>query len=193
VDISQENYEKDISFDNIKLNDEKKATIEEQQCISNVNEEYITYDDNLDKLKQIRINNAFVDASKENKKEFSSNWKKFVDYLNINSEYTLLGLIENAEICVVSKMNVLFSFKNESESLIFNKNINKLEEKYNSYFKEDYKFISLSLDEWNNEKEKFISNKNKKYEYIDESTMEEDVESKDLASDIFGDDIIEIR
>ena len=193
VDISQENYEKDISFDNIKLNDEKKAIIEEQQCKSNVNQEYITYDDNLDKLKQIRINNAFVDASKENKKEFSSNWKRFVDYLNINSEYTLLGLIENAEICVVSKMNVLFSFKNESESLIFNKNINKLEEKYNNYFKEDYKFISLSLDEWNNEKEKFISNKNKKYEYIDESTMEEDVESKDLASDIFGDDIIEIR
>ena len=96
---------------------------------------------------------------------------------------------------VVSKTNVLFSFKSKSDALIFNNNLLSIESKYNNEYNSDYKFIALSLDEWSVEKAKFINNIEKKYEYIQEISIEKEecIRSKELATDIFGEDIIEIK
>ena len=127
------------------------------------------------------------------KQEFINNWNKLISNLKINDENNILGYIESVSICVVSKTNALFSFKNDIETIIFNKNISVIENQYNDTYNSDYKFIGLSKEEWNIERDKFINNKNKDYKYISEEIFEENIESKDLASDIFGDDIIEIR
>lgn len=148
---------------------------------------------NFDKIKQIRINNSFAGASKEVKLEFMNKWKEFLNKLNIDSDYNTLGYVENANIVVVSKTNTMFAFEKESESLLFNANISVIEDKFNKLNNLTYKFISLSNEEWNVEKSNFINNKDKKYEYIEEIVEEESFEAKDLAEDIFGNDIIEIR
>ena len=148
---------------------------------------------NFDKIKQIRINNSFAGASKEVKVEFMNKWKEFLNKLNIDSDYNTLGYVENANIVVVSKTNTMFAFEKESESLLFNTNLSVIEDKFNELNNLTCKFISLSNEEWNVEKNNFINNKDKKYEYIEEIVEEESFEAKDLAEDIFGNDIIEIR
>ena len=62
--------------------------------------------------------------------------------------------------------------------------------------KTDYKFYALSNDEWISEKQKFISNKNKVYVYIEEKNDDkivDSVKSFGLAEDIFGNDVIEVK
>lgn len=150
----------------------------------------------VEKVKSIRINNSFVNVSKECKIKFTSLWKEFIDKLSIESQYQLLGYIENSNIEVVSPTNVLFSLKSESEAIIFNENLMSIENSFNEHNKTDYKFYALSKDEWIIEKQKFISNKNKVYEYIEEKNDDKIVDSVktfDLAEDIFGNDVIEVK
>ena len=190
VDISRE------IIPNGNIKEEKKVVIEnkeEDRIIIEENKETEILEFDIEKIKNIRVNNSFVDASKDLKIDFSNKWKNFLNKLNLESDYTLLGYIEDAEICVVSKTNVLFSFNSDNNVIIFNNNVSAIENKYNEINLSNYKFISLSVNDWNEEKTKFINNKQKNYKYIDEKNIEEKVESKDLASDIFGDEILEIR
>ena len=150
----------------------------------------------VEKVKLTRINNSFVNVSKECKIKFTSLWKEFIDKLSIESQYQLLGYIENSNIEVVSPTNVLFSLKSESEAIIFNENLMSIENSFNEHNKTDYKFYALSNDEWISEKQKFISNKNKLYEYIEEKNDDkivDSVKSFGLAEDIFGNDVIEVK
>ena len=150
----------------------------------------------VEKVKLTRINNSFVNVSKECKIKFTSLWKEFIDKLSIESQYQLLGYIENSKIEVVSPTNVLFSLKSESEAIIFNENLMSIENSFNEHNKTDYKFYALSNDEWISEKQKFISNKNKVYEYIEEKNDDkivDSVKSFGLAEDIFGNDVIEVK
>ena len=150
----------------------------------------------VEKVKLTRINNSFVNVSKECKIKFTSLWKEFIDKLSIESQYQLLGYIENSNIEVVSPTNVLFSLKSESEAIIFNENLMSIENSFNEHNKTDYKFYALSNDEWISEKQKFISNKNKVYEYIEEKNDDkivDSVKSFGLAEDIFGNDVIEVK
>lgn len=188
-DVNMEIQEKLIrESNNIDINDVDNIKKTEESNNVKVENNQIS----INKIKNIRINNSFVAASKELKSKFSTNWNNILDKLNIENDYNILGYLENANVMVVSKTNALFVFEKESEAIIFNNNINIIEDKYNELNSTNYKFIAISNDEWNVEKTKFINNKDKKYEYIEEKE-EESFEAKDLAEDIFGNDIIEIR
>ena len=181
---------------NINLNNVKEIIIDNENIMQDIVEK-VTYNDiEIDKIKKIRINNSFVNPSKDLKSNFISNWNILIENLNIENEYTFLGYIENGNIEVVSETNVIFSFKTLSDSIIFNNNLLFIESKYNDKFEKNLKFIGISMEEWNKEKQKFINNKYKKYEYIDELKeieIKEDIKTKNIAEDIFGDDILEIK
>lgn len=184
----------------VKLNsDIKKDVVEEIHDEKVVKEEDTEQKTKIQDIKSIRINNSFVDVSKIYKNEFISNWNNLIDNMKLNNDYTIMGYMEPSNVEVVSKTNVIFSFKNDSEAIIFNNNIDSIELKYNEMFKVDYKFVGLSIDEWNVEKKKFIENKNKKYKYLDENviikeeTNESDSDIKDIADDLFGDSLVEIE
>lgn len=201
VDISQKKV-KSVKTD-VNNETKKEIVVEEKNKVDSVlveevkntpiEKEVVNNQVSVNKIKMIRVNNSFVDAAKDLKIAFINNWKKLLDKLNIESDYNILGYIENANVMVVSKTNALFAFDKDSEAIIFNNNISIIEDKYNELNSTNYKFIALSNDEWNVEKIKFINNKDKKYEYIEEGEEEESFEAKDLAEDIFGNDIIEIR
>ena len=81
------------------------------------------------------------------------------------------------------------------EAILFNNNIETIEVKYNESNNSNYKFIALSINEWKVEKQKFIDNKNKVYKYLDEDDIinnESDSKAKNIADDLFGDNIVEI-
>ena len=188
VNISQKNQSEivnenvNIKLDKCNINNNETEDIEKKSIFNN-------------DLKKIRINNAFVNPSKTIKNEFIELWTKFLEQLNIENEYNLLGYVENSKIEVVSDCNVIFSFNSLSEAIVFNQNLEEIESIFNKLNNKSIKFIGLSNEEWLEEKKQYIENKMKKYIYINENIQKnlENTKTKNIAENIFGDDIIEIR
>ena len=202
VDISQNiiDNSKEEFKNNELLDKETNANVNEVDNISVIKENDIGLQNSVkldvSKIKEIRINNSFVDVSKEYKIGFIKMWNAFIENMNIVENYNLLGYVENTSVEVVSKTNVLFSFKTASEAILFNENLNNLENSFNEFSNTNYKFFALSQDEWSNAKKDFINNKSKKYVYMEENVIEssnDNVKNFGIAENIFGDDIIEIR
>lgn len=143
---------------------------------------------------RIRINNAYVGATKEIKSNFKNNWESFIKYITINNKAEILSLIEDLQVEVVSPTNVIFSSKSLSTSLLFNNNLELIEKEYQKHTNSSEVFICLDENRWLKEKSEFIKNKNKKYEYIEEiKTETEQTEVYNAAKDIFADEIIEVN
>ena len=150
-----------------------------------------------DEIKKIRINNSFYKASKDLKQKFLFTFQEVKDKLSIENNFKLLGMIENATVEVVSSKNVIFSFNNANDAIIFNENVNRIEKYYNEKNNSVYKFIAISLNEWDIIRQEFIKNKGKVYSYIDENDVkymsDEKDETFELAESLFGNDILEVN
>lgn len=143
---------------------------------------------------RIRINNAYVGATKEIKSNFKNKWESFIKYITINNKSEILSLIEDLQVEVVSPTNVIFSSKSLSTSLLFNNNLELIEKEYQKHTNSMEVFICLDENRWLKEKSEFIKNKNKKYEYIEEiKTETEQTEVYNAAKKIFADEIIEVN
>ena len=194
VNISQSKENVNVEKD-IKNNKQTENFITNHDNIDNVNINSDKNEKKIEDVKYLRINNSFVDASKDYKINFKNNWNKLINDLSFENDYSLLGYIETANVEVVSSKNVIFSFKSDNEAILFNNNIETIEVKYNESNNSNYKFIALSINEWKVEKQKFIDNKNKVYKYLDEDDIinnESDSKAKNIADDLFGDNIVEI-
>lgn len=165
--------------------DLKKNDFDEQTDLSKpLKEEFI----------RIRINNAYVGATKEIKSNFKNKWESFIKYITIDNKSEILSLIEDLQVEVVSPTNVIFSSKSLSTSLLFNNNLELIEKEYQKHKNSTEVFICLDENRWLKEKSEFIKNKNKKYEYIEEiKTETEQTEVYNAAKDIFADEIIEVN
>ena len=79
---------------------------------------------------------------------------------------------------------------------MINNKIQKIENFFNQEFKVNYKFISISNDEFSSKKEEYVENikNNIKYE-MQEDLMNEKEEDSDLniVNEIFSSEILEIR
>jgi len=188
VNISQE--KQDLFIQNNKTN-EKKNDIVENNTIKQQNKN-IKFDENL---KSIRINNAFVNPSKELKNNFSVIWNDFIHFLNENNEYRILGFVENSNIEVVSEYSVIVSFESNNQVIIFNQNLDEIENIFFKFSNNNIKFVGLSNSEWLEERKSYVNNKNKMYNFIDENYIKtnEIIKTKDIAEDIFGKEIIELK
>ena len=151
-------------------------------------------------LIKIRINNCFVNAKKEYLQEIKDKWSSFTRELE---DKTLLSLLIDSNVVAASdKVAIITNFIEGTVNLI-NENLDEIVTEYNKKYNKDYKFIAITDEEWNKEREIYIQNiRNKhQYEYLDEPTPEkEEIETKEnskkieeVALDIFDKDKIEIE
>lgn len=172
----------------------EKKNISQDEKKKNISREIKSKCD--DTLKQVRVNNVFINANKEYKKQFTELWNHFLSSLTEFNNYSILGYVSSMNIQVVSDEYVLFSTDLSSDSVVFNSNLELIELEFKKILRKEYKFISLSEEEWLIEKENFIKNKDKLREYIDEKNIiskNKEISSIESdAQDIFG-DIIEVN
>ena len=141
-----------------------------------------------DKFIDVRINNTFAGASKENKLKTSELWKEFNEYINNNgiNEYKIFK--DKVVIAAASDSYIILQTGSESLKTIGNSKLYDIEQLFNNKNNTNYKMIFIKAPEWNNIVSKF--DKNKTYEMMDESEFINVTDSSvDTAQDLFGTNI----
>ena len=145
-----------------------------------------------------RINNCFVECSKDIKVSFSKEWGEFVSSL-LTKDKSLMSLLADTTILAASNTYVLIQSKINSTNELINNSIDDLGKYYEEFSGNKVKFAALTDELWKKEMENYRNNiKNGiKYNYIEEkeevsgdSDIDEEVTKseniEDVAKDIFG-------
>ena len=166
---------------------------------SNVNKKKVIH---KKKIKTIdlntRINNCFVECSKDIKVSFAREWGDFISSL-ITKDKSLMSLLADTSILAASNTYVLIQSKINSTNELINNSIDDLGKYYEDYSGNKVKFAALTDELWQKEMENYRNNiKNGiKYNYIEEkeevsedSNVIEDTPKldniEDVAKNIFG-------
>ena len=143
-------------------------------------------------LIDIRINNCFVECTKDIKVAVSKSWVDFMNYL-MTKDRSLISLLADTSILAASNTYVLIQSKIGSTNELINDVIGDLEKYYEDFAGNKVIFAALSEDLWKKEMENYrINIKNGiKYSYMDEPEEEKkDSEVEVVASN--SDDIEEV-
>lgn len=162
-------------------------------------EEVIENSDNngsayINELKKIRVNNCFTDAKKETLISNKVIWNQKKSDSNVDKR--ILGLIVDSQLVASSLKNVIITTKLASMATLINSQLEEIEKNLNL----EFHIIALSMEEWTNEKNKYIQNiKNKYvYNYIEEETIanlkpkKASSDFEEITTNIFNSDKIEI-
>lgn len=145
----------------------------------------------------IRINNCFVDCTKDVKMAVSKSWVEFMNFL-ITKDRNLISLLADTSILAASSSYVLIQSKIGSTNELINSDILNLEKYYEEFSGNKVRFAALDENLWKKEMENYrINIKNGiKYTYMDEPISDNNLEEvssvsssddiEDVAKDIFG-------
>ena len=199
--ISQEIDDKKITYEKV----EKTPEIREKEIISQEIIEEKTSKETKPEIKEeltdnklIRLNNCFVNASKEYLKKAKSDIDKLVK--DNKSDKVLISMLADADVIVASDEVYILSSPLDSVVNLININYDLIEKKL-----DNIKVAALTDEEWLVEKQKYIDNLKAgvKYEIIKEKPKnKEEKEEKpkkkietieNIAEDIFSTSKIEVE
>ncbi|MCI9084082.1 MAG: DNA polymerase III subunit gamma/tau [Bacilli bacterium] len=121
----------------------------------------------LENIKNIRINNTLSQFSKKHLLDLINKMNNFNDYLLDSDINNYIEIILDGALKAASETNMIFVYKNERTTNLFNENIPNIEKAISKVLKSDYKVIATDINSWDKIKQEFNS-KRKKYEYIEE-------------------------
>ena len=172
----------------------KKGNIEENKNISGEINKRGNDSELLDKLNrfvEIRVNNTLSKFSKKDTIELKKSLNKVMDYVMDENYNIYATMVLDGELKAVSDEYLIFSYKTEHLSNLFNENIVNIENLINLVFNKPYKVVAVDSEKWDIIKENFNSKK-QKYEYqkeiysIDEILNKLNVEPVDDMKSLFG-------
>ena len=192
-----------LMFNNKKIDYNQNNAINDDEIVNKEmnNPNNNNFEDNKlkNEIKNIKINNALSGANKELKKEFINKYNVIKEYVS-NKEYnSLANLLLKCAPEVVSNKNIIFTFKNNFEVILFEKNEEEIIKFLKKVIGDKYSIVAVNEDEWQKIKEKYIKDTKNgiKYEYIEEninvkkSSKKSELES--TVENLFGDDIIKVN
>ena len=185
----QENEFKETPENVVNKNKEDSTKIISQEIISAKN--------SYEELIKIRVNNCFVNAKKEYLQKVKDMWQNLLKKIEDKS---LLNLLIDCNVVTASDQIAVLTNVVDGTTNLINSRLNDIETLFNKEYNNLYKFIALTENEWNKEKQVYINNlKNKQvYHYIEEPKSEEVVTNnidniEKIAYDIFDKEKIEIE
>lgn len=153
----------------------EKVSVSKKKNVNNIDLFKIT-----DKEKKIRINNAFATASKDLKENFLREWSIVIEKASSDSQYvSIAGMLNDVKVMVVGEHNVIFVAQYDSLLERLFGEIQTIEHLLLDCFHNQFSVIFLMIDEWNYEKDKYVSSlkSGKKYEYIDSGLKDTNINS----------------
>jgi len=165
---------------------ESLSNLEENKCISN---------DFID----IRVNNTLALANKNDLNDIKSNWYKINEYLLDEKFGVDCGILKDTVVVAAGDNYLILTSDFDSIVDKVNSKIDELEVTLSNIFDKKYNIISLSVDKWNQEKEKYIINIKNGVKYLLKEEVKLDKKIKkertpvDELIDIIGEDLVEIE
>lgn len=165
-----DNQEKanELSIDNQKKVDKSQSKVKQESINfpyntrKNISQEINLVSDinfELERFKQIRINNTLCEFSKKKTSNFKKDLTGLNDYL-LNDKYNQIAtIILDGELKAANDNHLIFVYKTKNSSNIFNENIPKIEKLLIKIFNIPIKVISSYIDEWEEIKNNFNNNK----------------------------------
>ncbi len=185
---------------NIPTTNRKQNIIQDEIKENNIddkNNENLNDDNIIVRNNSIILNNVFALANKSDLIDIKEKWKKLNDYLLDKKIGSIACFLADGNIRACGKNNLIISYEYDA---MVNKGLETYDEliaTLNNLFNEKYNISFITDDNWNQEKKKYIENKqkNKKYELkeLEKETKQIQKKEIDKASDLFGEDIVEIR
>lgn len=149
-----------------------------------------------EKNKSIKINNVFCGPSKELKNNFVKNYEKLKEFLSIKEYNSLVNLLLKATPQIVTETNVLFTFKNNFDIVIFDNKIEEIQDLLRKIFGKKYSVVAVNNEEYSNILKEYKKNidSGKIYKYIEEPHIEtkdnKNTKIENTAETLFGKDCI---
>lgn len=146
--------------------------------------------------KKVLINNALALANKKEKESFITKYETIREYITDKKYISLVNLLIKATPEVVSNKNIIFTFKNEFEIVLFEKNVSDITKFLKKIFDKKYDIVAVTEKEWISIKEKYIKDINNgiKYEYIENKSIKKNnkknTELQSSIENIFGEEYI---
>lgn len=180
--------------------DEKLERKEEK----NISREIITKSENnidYEKFKQIRINNSFSTASKTFLNDVKIKWSTIFDYVLDDDFKLAAGLLADTVPMVVGEQNMILVSKYDASAIRINNNLTIIEQLLNIIYEKNYSIIAISTKEWEEERNRYISNVKKgyKYNYVSEekestlNLLKIEKTAVDQLIDLVGEEMIEYK
>ena len=149
-----------------------------------------------EKNKSIKINNVFCGPSKELKNNFVKNYEKLKEFLSIKEYNSLVNLLLKATPQIVTETNVLFTFKNNFDIVLFDNKIEEIQDLLRKTFGKKYSVVAVNNEEYSNILKEYKKNidSGKIYKYIEEPHIEtkdnKNTKIENTAETLFGKDCI---
>ena len=219
VNLKQENNKKEEKNEKKELKLEKtQEKVEKEAKIEENNEENLKNDLNIEKKElnlgnkveksnkiisreiiSNRINNCFCNANRQKRDELIKLWHDFVSYVEKNNK-EILSIIIDSDIVAASNDYAIITVDDEVQGNLLNQKIIKVEKVFKKFSKLEYKFITITNEEFIKEKKQYATNikNNVKYELKEDLMVENNINNKEsdlekTAIDLFSEDILEIR
>lgn len=130
-------------------------------------------DSNIKDIMNVRVNNAFCEASKDIKNKYIEDFKKLYDYSTNSKIGGLCGTLSDGNIVVASPSIIVISFDYDGVVCENYQNISKMESILKDILNLDVNIAIISNSDWINYKNDFIKNykNNVKYKIIDEPKL----------------------
>lgn len=144
---------------------EKKTVSEEELKNEEVinSKQNIEFENYINKLKEVRINNCFSKADKTLLNGFKEKWEKFAESIPIAD--SLKSLVIDAEVVLASEdINIVTNAQNSMVDL-FNHELSAIEKNYESILNKKILFIAVSPNEWEEYKKDYIKKIKENYVY----------------------------
>ncbi len=151
------------------------------------------FDEKFERVKKTRINNTFVNPTKEELKENQKYWENMQTKIK---DANLMSLLVDSKISASSSEYAIISTELEATSHLINTSIIKIENEFNKISKKKLKFVCVTNDDWNNLKKEYVKNtkNNIKYSIIEEEDIGyNDEVLKNIADDVFKNVKIEME
>lgn len=141
----------------------------------------------------IRINNCFVGATKNNLNEMKNKWDEFINNLD---DALIKGIVTDTLVVAASDDYAIMEVTIPHGDIELNAKIDLFEDLFNKKYNFKYKFVFIDENKWQKEKLEYINNLKSGYKYtLIEETKEKinsNIDISDVA-DIFDINKIEVE
>lgn len=188
--------EKIISREIISQDNNPKNDVKSEENEENLQEKDKISEDLLEQLENIRVNNCFVEASKDLKQTIAKDWQETLEYMQENFR-NYFSLVSDSNIVLASPKYAVIEVKSESTAELINKSLEDIEAIFLEFMNKEYKFVALTKEKWEVQTEMFKNNKKNGiiYKYIDEistmpNTSSNITEVEQIANELFSEEVI---